>query len=244
MAGVGVVKGNKSGQLAAVGAMYKEKGQKAQALSAYKRGQAGRYQEAAQQRAAEAQWKAQRRLGNQIAGSTAAVGVLAGSFNAGAKPTSMNGMIGLGYMDNNKDQSVGYGLNYGGLSLQGESGYGNFGTSGDISGGDWGKTAQQDATAFNAFPNDYGSDNNRSTWGAGVYGSKVAASSFIPHDLTIADRYSKGDYDGIAQIISASGQPVTPETVALTLQENGVSMPDQGPVNNIVARAFSMREGD
>jgi hypothetical protein len=81
--------------------------------------QSGRYGEVAQQAAAEKQWVASRRLGRQMAGTMSAMGIFPNSFTAGPKPTSVNGMLGLGMGDTTSWNAVKQGDFYG-FGVQGE----------------------------------------------------------------------------------------------------------------------------
>ncbi|MCB0335248.1 MAG: hypothetical protein KDD62_03055, partial [Bdellovibrionales bacterium] len=56
-----------------------------------------RYEQAAQQQLSDARWKAMRGYSKKVAGKSAAIGVLVGTFHPGEKSvTSMNGLAGLG----------------------------------------------------------------------------------------------------------------------------------------------------
>ncbi len=58
-----------------------------------------RYAGAAAQGAQEAQWRQMRNYAESIGGKAAAMGMLAGAFQAGPKPMSVDGMMGLGMLD-------------------------------------------------------------------------------------------------------------------------------------------------
>ncbi|RMG45592.1 MAG: hypothetical protein D6719_00010 [Candidatus Dadabacteria bacterium] len=67
---------------------------------------AGRMSQYADFDAQEASWQAQNRFAGQMAGMTAAMGVLAGSLDPGAKPKSAMGMAMAGMLDSDAQQSA------------------------------------------------------------------------------------------------------------------------------------------
>ncbi|NLF25029.1 MAG: conjugal transfer protein TraG, partial [Deltaproteobacteria bacterium] len=58
-----------------------------------------RYSSWGQQRAGEAQWRAARNFGTQVAGYTASLGISPAAFHAGSKPVHIDGMAGMGMLN-------------------------------------------------------------------------------------------------------------------------------------------------
>ncbi len=145
LAAADVVYENMYGRMDAIAAQYADRSQTLSAQSQYQSGLAGRYGDAAKQQMEEAMWREKRTLGNQMVGIGSAMGVFAGEFKPGPKPTNLNGMIGLGYLDKgrvgedgkHKVDDNGYSfLNYGYTREQVDSG-----KVGTIDSGKWGNVA-------------------------------------------------------------------------------------------------------